>query len=161
MKGTGRRVGQGWYAGAKPHPEARQFEDGVVTTCWHMDVHVSRKAKGRRDRLDERFFFLYGGQLRDKKNVDPPIGQCHVPLRAMYARDVENMFMAGRCISATRLGIGAPRITNTTGRMGVAVARAAAVCRKYNCTPRESCEKHLAELKKAWALPAGARAVGR
>jgi hypothetical protein len=161
VKGTGRRVGQGWYAGAKPHPEARQFEDGVVTTCWHMDVHVSRKAKGRRDRLAQELLFLAGGQLRDKKNVDPPIGQCHIPFRALYARDVENMFMAGRCISATRLGIGAPRTTNTTARMGVAVGRAAAVCRRSSCTPREAYEKHLAELKKTWALPAGARAAGR
>ena len=160
VKGTGHRHGQGWYAGAKPHSDARQFEDGAVTTCWHMDVHTSRKSKGRRRGIAKELFFLAGGQLRSKKNMNPPIGQCHLPYRALYSKNVANLFMAGRCISASRLGLGAARITNTTARMGVAVGRAAAVCRKHECTPRQAYEKHLDELRNAWSLPAGAKTLG-
>ena len=159
VKGTGHRHGQGWYAGAKPYSNARQFEDGAVTTCWHMDVHTSRTSKGRRREVAKELLFLAGGQLRSKKNVDPPVGQCHIPLRAMYSKNIENMFMAGRCISASRLGLGAARITNTSARMGVAVGRAAAVCRKYQCTPRQAYQKYLNELKKAWSLPADAKSL--
>jgi hypothetical protein len=159
VEGTGKRAGQGWFAKAKPHPDARTFEDGVVTTTWHMDVHTSRKALGRREGWPKELWFKAGGQLRDKKKAKPYIGQCHIPYRAMYSKNVSNMFMIGRCVSASRLAFGALRITNTTSMMGIAIGRSAAVCRKHKCTPRESYEKHLEELKTVWAMNAKATSL--
>jgi hypothetical protein len=70
-----------------------------------------------------------------------------IPLRCLYSRNVRNLFMAGRCISATRIAHSSMRIQNTGGQNGVAVGAAASLCVKYGATPREVGQKHLRELQ--------------
>jgi hypothetical protein len=45
--------------------------------------------------------------------------------------------MAGRNFSCTHVGLGSPRVMNTTGQMGVATGYAAALCKQYAITPRD------------------------
>ena len=61
----------------------------------------------------------------------------YFPFRCLYSRDVPNLMMAGRCLSASHVGLGSPRVMNTTGQMGVAVGYAAAICKQYGITPRD------------------------
>jgi len=56
--------------------------------------------------------------------------------------------MAGRCFSCSHLGLGGPRVMNTTGQMGVAVGYAASLCKKYKTVPRGVYNDHLEELRK-------------
>ena len=56
--------------------------------------------------------------------------------------------MAGRCLSATHVGLGSPRVMHTTAQMGVVVGTAAVVCTENNCSPREVYHTHLPEMKK-------------
>ena len=56
------------------------------------------------------------------------------------------MFMAGRNISVTHIVLGTVRVMNTCGMMGEVVGKAAFLCKKYNCQPRDIYEKHLQEL---------------
>jgi hypothetical protein len=54
--------------------------------------------------------------------------------------------MAGRCFSCSHVGLGGPRVVNTTGQMGVAVGYAASLCKKYSTDPRGIYENHIEEL---------------
>jgi len=77
-----------------------------------------------------------------------PVGKCAtVPFRCLYSRNVENLMMAGRCLSASHVALMNVKIQKTTGQMGVAVGAAAWLCRKYDTTPRGVYQRHLAELQ--------------
>lgn len=56
--------------------------------------------------------------------------------------------MAGRNISVTHVALGTVRVMRTTGMMGEVVGMAAALCKKYNVTPRGVYHSHLNELKQ-------------
>ena len=60
-----------------------------------------------------------------------------IPLRSLYSRNVENLFCAGRNISATHLAQGGIRLIRTCGIMGQATAVAARRCKDIGKTPRE------------------------
>ncbi|MBN2360900.1 MAG: FAD-dependent oxidoreductase [Deltaproteobacteria bacterium] len=69
-----------------------------------------------------------------------------VPYRALYSRNIDNLFMAGRDASFTHVALGGIRVMNTTGQMGVAVGVAASLCKQYATTPRGVYQDHLPEL---------------
>lgn len=69
-----------------------------------------------------------------------------VPYRSLYSRNVENLFVAGRCISVTHVALGQVRVQRNTGTMGEAVGLAAAVCKKRPCTPRTIYPQHWEDL---------------
>jgi hypothetical protein len=71
-----------------------------------------------------------------------------VPYRACYSRNVDNLFLAGRLISATHLAHSSTRIMRTGAAIGQAVGLAAALCRQHDCSPRELGQRHLAELQQ-------------
>lgn len=57
-------------------------------------------------------------------------------------------------MSVTHEALGTVRVMHTLGMCGVAVGRAAYICKKHKITPREAYHQHLDELKKTWTLPA-------
>jgi len=75
------------------------------------------------------------------------VDRYYIPYRCLYSKNIKNLFMAGRCFSTSHVGLGGPRVMNTTGQMGVAVGYAASLCKKYNTSPRGIYEKHIGELK--------------
>jgi ribulose 1,5-bisphosphate synthetase/thiazole synthase len=60
-----------------------------------------------------------------------------IPYRACYSRNVDNLYLAGRLISATHLAHASSRVMRTGGAIGQAVGMAAALCRELGCTPRD------------------------
>jgi len=48
-----------------------------------------------------------------------------VPYRCFYSKDIDNLFMAGRCISVTHEALGTVRVMKTCGMMGEVVGKAA------------------------------------
>jgi hypothetical protein len=77
-----------------------------------------------------------------------PVGKCAtVPFRCLYSRNVENLMLAGRCVSASHVAAMNIKVQKTTGQMGLAVGAAAFLCKKHNTTPRGVYQKHLAELQ--------------
>jgi hypothetical protein len=96
------------------------FPDAVATGTWSIDLHENA-----------------GGADFLTVCRQPLFGRYFIPLRALYSRNVRNLLMAGRCFSATHVGLGSPRVMNTTGQMGVAAGCAAAVCRRHALLPRE------------------------
>ncbi len=115
--------------------ERRTFPDTVVEEKRAIDVHYQRKLKGSKyDFLSEAIF---------KRT-----GKYYIPFRCLYSRNVENLMMAGRCFSCSHIGLGGPRVMNTCGQMGIATGYAAALCVKYETTPRGVYEEYLDELRE-------------
>lgn len=116
--------------------EMRQFPDAVVKEVREVDVHFQTilKDSSTPDFLSEALFY----------NVD----SYTVPYRCLYSKNIENLFMAGRCFSCSHVGLGGPRVMNTTGQMGVAVGLAASVCKKHNVNPRAVYTNYLDEYMK-------------
>jgi hypothetical protein len=65
-----------------------------------------------------------------------PDGNYHIPLRSLYSRNVRNLWMAGRNISASHVAFGTTRVMATCAVLGEAVGVAAAVALDNDLTPR-------------------------
>ena len=112
-------------------------EDASFTTTWSIDLHWedpdnSRKFPGREFKSVTEHILIY------------PYA---VPYRCLYSRNIENLFMAGRDISATHVALGTIRVMRTTGMMGEVVGMAASLCKRFEQTPRGIYQHHLADLK--------------
>ena len=85
----------------------RKFEDGIAKASWPIELWEE-------GRLGAAYEFLSDGTHYD------------IPLRCLQARDVENLFVAGRCMSATHEALGSARVIGTCLATGEAAGRAAA-----------------------------------
>jgi hypothetical protein len=83
-----------------------------------------------------------------------------IPYRSLYSRNIDNLFIAGRCHSATHIGMGATRVMRPCCGMGQAVGTAAALARKHHTTPRGVYEQHIDALQQT-LLDDGCRLPGR
>ena len=71
-----------------------------------------------------------------------------IPYRCLYSRNVKNLLMTGRNVSATHVGLMGIKCMGITGEMGVAAGAAAALCVEYRTTPRGVYERHVWELQQ-------------
>lgn len=117
--------------------ESRRFEG---------DYMLSQKdIVGRRNHPDA---VAYGGWSIDLHPADglfaPVAGSHHVfpkgvysiPYRCYYSRNINNLFLAGRIISATHVAFGSTRVMCTCAIGGQVVGTAAALCKKLDQLPR-------------------------
>ncbi|MCF7954777.1 MAG: FAD-dependent oxidoreductase [Phycisphaerae bacterium] len=70
-----------------------------------------------------------------------------IPYRSLYSKNIENLFMAGRCLSATHIALGGTRVMRPCAATGQAVGTAAAIASKYKETPRGVYENHMKKLQ--------------
>ena len=110
----------------------RNFDDAVAYGGWCVDMHAPHGLLDK-DRLPSDCTFYRGVYS--------------IPYRSYYSRNIKNLFMAGRDISTTRLGLASTRIIGTCAVGGEAVGIAAALCAKYGCTPRELAP-HIGEVQQ-------------
>ena len=75
-----------------------------------------------------------------------------VPYRCLYARDVDNLFLGGRCISLSHVAFSCVRVMRTLGALGEVAGIAAEICVRHACTPRAVYREHLAELREQLAV---------
>jgi hypothetical protein len=67
-----------------------------------------------------------------------PTGKWYsVPYRCLVARDVDNLMMAGRCLSATHEALGSIRVSPASMSVGQAAGVAAALCVRAGLLPAE------------------------
>jgi hypothetical protein len=85
----------------------RKFEDAVARASWPIELWQD-------GHLGATYEYLTDGQTYD------------IPLRSLQARDIANLFMAGRCMSATHDALGSVRVIGTCLATGEAVGKAAA-----------------------------------
>ena len=118
--------------------QQRKFPDAFVTTTWTIDLHYPDPENSRHF-PDAEF-----RSIAKFTHIDP----YPIPYRCLYSRNIENLMMAGRCISVTHVALGTVRVMRTCGMMGEVVGMAASLCKKHNTNPRGVYQYHLAELKE-------------
>ena len=113
-----------------------KFPDSVVVEKREVDVHYQQNLMDpdKPDFLSEALFYK--------------VDTYYIPYRSLYSKNVNNLFMAGRCFSCSHVGLGGPRVMRTTGQMGAAVGYAASLCKKYGISPRELYLNYLEEYMK-------------
>ena len=114
-----------------------QYPDASFTTSWSIDLHYP-DPKNSKHFPDNEFKSIC---------THGPIDPYAVPYRCLYSRNIDNLFMAGRNISVTHIGLGTVRVMRTTGMMGEVVGMAAGLCTKHETLPRDIYNSHLKELK--------------
>ncbi len=109
-----------------------RFTDLVAYGGWTMDDH---HPGGMR----------YPGHPTIFHPAPSPFG---IPYRCLYSRTIENLFCAGRNISATHAALSATRVMATCALCGQAVGTAAAIAVRDGLTPRGVYEQRIGELKQ-------------
>jgi len=98
------------------------FPDSVAIGGWPMDAHPPEGF----DRPD----------LPPNTVLRPP-EVYEIPLRSLYSRNLANLLMAGRNISASYVAFTSTRVMATCAVEGQAIGTAAAQCVEQRITPRE------------------------
>ncbi len=125
--------------------QKKEFPDAFVTTTWTIDLHYP---------APENTKHFPGQEFRTiakHARIDP----YPIPYRCLYSRNINNLMVAGRCISVTHVALGTVRVMRTCGMMGEVVGMAASLCAKHKTDPRGVYRDHLAELKELAKRGAG------
>ncbi|MGB8353045.1 MAG: FAD-dependent oxidoreductase [Chthoniobacteraceae bacterium] len=104
------------------------FPDEVAYGGWFIDLHTAGGLLAATSEPSNAEGYVPDSDYAAKSYVGP----YGIPLRSLIARDVDNLFMAGRCISTTHAALGSARVMGTTSLMGQAVGTAAAVMRQHD-----------------------------
>jgi hypothetical protein len=116
-----------------------KFSDGCVPTGWDIDIHRPHKEFQKGFKNNE---FIAQAQ---HTNYSRPFW---IPYRALYSRNIENLFMAGRNISVTHEALGSVRVMRTGGMMGEVIGMAAALCKNHGVNPRKIYETYWDEMRQ-------------
>src|ERR1700753_3767688 len=101
--------------------EQQLHSDAVSVGGWAIDIHPSQG--------------VY--------SPNPPCVQWHpkgvyqIPFRTMYSRNIPNLFLTGRILSATHIAFGSTRTMVTCAHNAQAVGMAAAMCMEQKLLPRD------------------------
>ena len=112
---------------------ARLFDDRIAYAGWDLDIHHP-----------EGIYSGKKGALDFKHNV--PLNS--VPLRSIYSKNIDNLLMAGRCLSYSHVALGTVRVQSTLATVGQAAGTAAAICVDRKINPRTLGKKYIAELQQ-------------
>ena len=129
----------------------KEFPDGCVPSTWSIDLHYPKKEYAEKF-PDNPFISIAVHDNRVDRTYGYP-----VPYRCFYSKDVENLFMAGRCVSVDHQALGTVRVMKTCGMMGEVVGKAASLAIKHGTDPRGVYEKHWGEMDELLKLPGKAR----
>ncbi|MGQ9455754.1 MAG: FAD-dependent oxidoreductase [Armatimonadota bacterium] len=109
--------------------EGRKFPDCICRLAYPVDIH---SGKGEGYVKEER------SKPQGLRRGAPPAGDWYeVPYRCLLPRGLDNVIVAGRCVSSTQGGHGAIRIMPACIAMGQAAGTAAALSLQNRVTPRE------------------------
>ncbi|MFS0911962.1 FAD-dependent oxidoreductase [Microbacterium sp. 179-I 3D2 NHS] len=112
--------------------EQRVFPDAVAFGGWSIDLHpvegMYATASGAHQRYSDG---IYG-----------------IPLRSLYSRNVPNLLVAGRDISASHVAFGSTRVMATCATTGEAVGTAASLALDLGVGPRELATRHASDVQQ-------------
>ncbi len=131
-----------WVANVPGKRENRRFEGDYIL--------IQQDVIEQREHYDD---VSYGGWALDHHPVDglysksAPCVQWHsqgvytIPYRTMYSKNIKNLFLGGRSISASHVAYGTTRVMATCGHNAQAVGIAAAMCKENKILPRDVADK--------------------
>ena len=115
------------------------YDDATACITWSIDIHFPEPDNEARFGEAFRSFAYHRGIVKPYP----------VPYRCLYARDVRNLFLGGRDVSASHVAFSAIRVMRTLGALGEAAGLAASVCTKHGAWPRDVYTDYLDEFKAA------------
>ncbi len=101
--------------------EQRKFDDAVAVGGWPIDLHPAEGIYSKEHACTQQH----------------PDGVYTIPYRCYYSRNIENLFLGGRIISASHVAFGSTRVMATCAVGGQAVGCAAFLCRCASLKPKE------------------------
>lgn len=113
--------------------EQTEFEDRIGFGGWSIDLHPS------------------GGVYATEPGSKHwhPDGNYHLPLRMLFSKNVTNLWMAGRNISASHVAFGSTRVMATCALLGEAAGIGAALTQELEVTPTALAHDHVTQLRRA------------
>lgn len=111
----------------------RLFPDRIAYAGWDLDIHHPKGIYSGKE-----------GSLDFKNHV--PLNS--IPFRSIYSKNIENLLMAGRCLSYSHVALGTVRVQSTLATVGQAAGTAAAMCVDRKIDPRELGQKHIGDLQQ-------------
>jgi hypothetical protein len=118
----GRRIRGRYVVTANDLVRGTEQDDGVVRAAFPVDIHALT--------ADENKKAAYG-------NAGVKVKPYDIPLRALIARDVDGLMMAGRCISGDFIAHASYRVTGNAVAMGEAAGAVAALAAIGKKRPHE------------------------
>ncbi len=115
----GRRIHGVYTVTADDLVSGARHADAICRTAFGMDVHSVDPTKSKAVYSEER----------------KPVKAYDIPMRALIARDADNLLMAGRCISGDFLAHSSYRVTGNAVAMGQAAGTLAAVAAAADTPP--------------------------
>jgi hypothetical protein len=132
-KRESRRFEGDYMLSQKDVVEQREHADAVSFGGWALDLHPADGVFGDKPGCT---------QWHSK-------GVYQIPYRTMYSKNIKNLFLGGRLISATHVAFGSSRVMATCGHNGQAVAMAAVICKEKELLPSDLLQNELiSELQK-------------
>lgn len=116
----GRRIHGDYRIDNDDVSRGRRHPDAIARATFGVDVHSVRPSEGG----------AYGHERIPNLPYD-------IPLRALIARDLNNLFLAGRCISGSFFAHASYRVTGNAVATGEAAGKAAAHAALHGCASRE------------------------
>ena len=113
--------------------EQHPHEDAVAFGGWSVDLHPA----------DGVFSEKPGCNQWHSKGI------YQIPYRSLYSKNITNLFLAGRIISASHVAFASTRVMATAAYVSQAVGVAAAVCKEKNILPADIFNKgHITTLQQ-------------
>jgi hypothetical protein len=108
------------------------FADVIAFGGWTMDNHHPEG-------------FYYKGE----PTIFHTAPQCYgIPYRCVYSRNIDNLFFAGRNISASHVAMSSSRVMATCALLGQSVGTAATIVSAKKITPRQVGQQYIGLLQK-------------
>jgi len=117
----GRRIHGHYTVSKEDLIEGRRHSDAVCRVTFKMDVHSTNKR---------------GGTSYEPENV-ARTQHYDIPLRALIAKDVDGLLMAGRCISGDFYAHSSYRVSGNAVSLGQAAGLCAALASANQCLPQD------------------------
>jgi hypothetical protein len=113
------------------------FDDEVAFGGWFLDLHTPGGLLAQHSEPASAEGYNKTSTYAAKSFVGP----YGIPLRTLIAKDIDNLMMAGRCLSVTHAALGSVRVQGTTALMGQAVGTAASIALEQNIPLSEIANK--------------------
>ncbi len=117
---SGRRIHGRYTLTAEDVAAGRRFDDNVTVSRFGIDIHAPSFHKNKEKTIEHGKFHPFG-----------------IPKRAMMAQDVDNLILAGRCISGDFIAHASYRVTGSAVAMGEAAGEIAARAARGKVYPFE------------------------
>jgi hypothetical protein len=115
----GRRIHGHYEVSAEDLRDGAEHEDAICRVTFGIDVHSTNPDKNK------------GVEAKPHKSQPYDI-----PLRALIAKDVDGLLLAGRCISGDFIAHSSYRVTGNAAMMGQAAGVCAALAALQDCLPQ-------------------------